>query len=321
MGGGAMPERRGIYKNIVVDSSRWNGFVPREGDIIISTPPKAGTTWTQMICALLIFQTSDFGKRLSDFTPWVDLKTVPIEQVLDTYAAQTHRRFIKTHTPLDGLPYFAQARYVVVGRDPRDAFLSMDNHRKNTSPEFMKLIAKNSGVAAQPAHDARQPDATRPSATPQQEPDLCAQFRDWITAEGEGEGAFNPNTSSVLHHLASFWAFRDLPNIFFLHYADMKRDLAGEMARLARYLDIAVPADVMPKLVEAAGFEQMRQNADSLAPNAHKGIWRENARFFNKGEVGQWKNLLGAEELRVYRDVMDRFDPEFVDWIEGGRQA
>ena len=315
MGNRALPERRGIYKNFVVDSSRWDEFVPREGDIIISTPPKAGTTWTQMICALLIFQTADFGKRLSDFTPWVDLKTVPIDEVLATYAAQTHRRFIKTHTPLDGLPYFAQARYVVVGRDPRDAFLSMDNHRKNTSPEFMKLIAKNSGAGAERA------DAAPTSAAPPQAPDLRAQFRDWIVAEGAGEGAFNPNTSSVLHHLASFWAFRDLPNILFLHYADMKRDLAGEMTRLARYLDIDVPADVMPRLVEAAGFEQMKRNADTLAPNAHKGIWRENARFFNKGEIGQWKSLLGEEELRIYRDVMDHFDPEFVRWIEGGRHA
>lgn len=315
MTGKTMPERRGIYRNFVVDSSRWDGFVPRDGDIVISTPPKAGTTWTQMICALLIFQTPEFGKRLSDFTPWLDLKTVQIDEVLATYAAQTHRRFIKTHTPLDGLPYFSNVRYVVVGRDPRDAFLSMDNHRKNTSPEFMKLIAKNSGA------DQAQSSKPQTGAVPADEPDLRAQFRDWIAAEGRGAGAFDPNTASVLHHLASFWAFRDLPNIFFLHYTDMKRDLAGEMARLARYLDIEVPADVMPALVEAAGFEQMKRNADTLAPNAHKGIWRENARFFNKGEIGQWKSLFGEEELRVYREVMERFDPEFTRWIEGGRHA
>ena len=48
------------YTSIVCDSSRWDGFEFRDGDIIISTPPKCGTTWTQTICALLIFQTTTF---------------------------------------------------------------------------------------------------------------------------------------------------------------------------------------------------------------------------------------------------------------------
>lgn len=40
---------------MTTDSSRWDGFKPRDGDVIISTPPKCGTTCIQMICALLIF--------------------------------------------------------------------------------------------------------------------------------------------------------------------------------------------------------------------------------------------------------------------------
>jgi aryl sulfotransferase len=43
------------YSNMVWDSARWEGFELRPDDIVISTPPKCGTTWTQMICALLIF--------------------------------------------------------------------------------------------------------------------------------------------------------------------------------------------------------------------------------------------------------------------------
>ena len=44
------------YEASMYDSNRWDGFELRPGDIIISTPPKCGTTWTQMICALLILQ-------------------------------------------------------------------------------------------------------------------------------------------------------------------------------------------------------------------------------------------------------------------------
>ena len=47
------------YRSIVSDSGRWDGFAFRPGDVVISTPPKCGTTWTQMLCALLIFDGPD----------------------------------------------------------------------------------------------------------------------------------------------------------------------------------------------------------------------------------------------------------------------
>jgi hypothetical protein len=39
------------YRLVTSDSSRWDGFAFRPGDVVISTPPKCGTTWTQMLCA------------------------------------------------------------------------------------------------------------------------------------------------------------------------------------------------------------------------------------------------------------------------------
>ena len=45
--------------------------------------------------------------------------------------AQTHRRFIKTHTPFDGLPHDPDVTYICVGRDPRDVFRSWDHHLAN----------------------------------------------------------------------------------------------------------------------------------------------------------------------------------------------
>jgi hypothetical protein len=72
------------------------------GDIVISTPKKCGTTWTQMLCALLIFDGAHFPKPLEQLSPWLDMRNRPIEDVRAALARQTHRRFIKTHTPLDG---------------------------------------------------------------------------------------------------------------------------------------------------------------------------------------------------------------------------
>jgi hypothetical protein len=119
------------YEAVVYDSSRWEGFELRPGDIIISTPPKSGTTWTQMICALLVLQEPELPLPLDTLSPWIDMVTRARTEVFADLAAQTHRRFIKTHTPLDGIPNDPAVTYVCVGRDPRDVALSMDHHIDN----------------------------------------------------------------------------------------------------------------------------------------------------------------------------------------------
>ena len=80
------------YHSIISDSIRWEGFALRGGDIIISTPPKCGTTWTQMICALLIFQTPDLPKPLDQLSPWLDQLLRPLDSVVADLEAQQHRR-------------------------------------------------------------------------------------------------------------------------------------------------------------------------------------------------------------------------------------
>src|SRR4051812_7692060 len=119
------------YEGTVFDSSRWDGLELRPGDIIISTPPKCGTTWTQMICALLVLQEPELPQPLDRLSPWIDMVTRARTEVFAELAAQTHRRFIKTHTPLDGIANNPTVTYICVGRDPRDAALSMHRHIDN----------------------------------------------------------------------------------------------------------------------------------------------------------------------------------------------
>jgi aryl sulfotransferase len=56
----------------VYDSARWEGFRFREGDIVISTPPKCGTTWMQTLCAMLVLDTIEFDRPLAEISPWLD---------------------------------------------------------------------------------------------------------------------------------------------------------------------------------------------------------------------------------------------------------
>src|SRR5690349_4908519 len=116
------------YRNVVSDNLRWNRFAVRPGDIFVCTPPKCGTTWMQAIVAELLFPDGIPGARLWEVCPWIDARFDPVDEVIDRLDAQEHRRSIKTHTPADGIPWHSSAFYIVVGRDGRDAFMSMFNH-------------------------------------------------------------------------------------------------------------------------------------------------------------------------------------------------
>lgn len=102
------------YRSDDEDSARWLDFPLRGGDIVISTRSKSGTTWMQMICALLVLRTASLTAPLAELSPWLDWLITPRAEVYARLNAQQHRRFIKTHTPLDGLPIDQRATYVVV---------------------------------------------------------------------------------------------------------------------------------------------------------------------------------------------------------------
>src|SRR5206468_12107470 len=108
------------YRHLVFDNRRWQLFVPRADDIFVCTPPKCGTTWMQTIVVELLFPDGDAPGPVTHIAPWIDARFEPIDVVLERLEAQTHRRSIKTHTAADGIPWFSDASYIVVGRDGRD---------------------------------------------------------------------------------------------------------------------------------------------------------------------------------------------------------
>jgi hypothetical protein len=128
------------YRSADEDSARWNGFGFRDDDIVISTRSKSGTTWMQMICALLVFRTSSLPAPLAELSPWMDWLVAPREDVYASLAAQRHRRFIKTHTPLDGVPLHPRVHYVVVARHPLDMAVSLYHQAANLDRARMRQL-------------------------------------------------------------------------------------------------------------------------------------------------------------------------------------
>jgi hypothetical protein len=298
------------YKTFVSDSARWEGFVFRPGDIVISTPPKCGTTWTQMMCALLVFQTPTFDRPLDRISPWLDMLTRDVESVRADLDAQAHRRFIKSHTPYDALPHDPSVTYIAVGRDPRDVFRSWDNHLSNMNlPAVITAREKAVGL-----DDIMEQLAQGPPVRAENEID---RFWEWVDDETPITDVMNLRLT--IHHLQTFWDAREEPNVVLLHYSDLEADLDGEMRRLAARLQIAIDEARWPELVEAARFENMRANADAVAPDTGNGIWNSNTQFFNRGCSGQWREILDDDDLARYeRRVAELGSPDLIRWIHQG---
>ncbi len=246
------------YEASMYDSNRWDGFELRPGDIIISTPPKCGTTWTQMICALLILQEPELPLPLDTLSPWIDMVTRARTDVFADLEAQTHRRFIKTHTPLDGIPSDPTVTYICVGRDPRDVGLSMDHHIDNTDiGAFLNQRERAAAIDGIELGPLR-PPRPRPGGE---------RDRFWQWADDE-----TPSTqvgSSLRRTVEHLQTFRDAAgdlDVVYVHYDDLKADLEGQMRQMAARLGIDVGEHRWPRLVQAATFESMRSRAGTTVP-------------------------------------------------------
>lgn len=283
------------YRTVVSDSALWADFPFRAGDVVISPPAKCGTTWMQMMCALLIFDTVELDRPLTEISPWLDAVTYDTAETLAVLESQRHRRFIKTHTPLDGLPFHEDVTYICVGRDPRDAMLSFENALANLHP-----------------------DAVPPGGPPAPPPaDPLDRFWQWADEDlARDSASFGVTLANLANHLRTFWDRRDEPQVALFHYADLKADLPGQLRRLANVLSIEVSAQRVDELAAAATFEGMRGRADLLAPGVDHKLWRSNAEFFRSGTSGQWRQLLDSAALERYdRRVAELAQPDLVEWL------
>jgi aryl sulfotransferase len=203
--------------------------------------------------------------------------------------------------------YDERWKYVYVSRDARDVFMSLWNHYTNMTDETIMLFNTLGGRVGDEFPPA--PD------------DIHEFWRDWMTKgwfEWEGDGY--PYWSH-LYNVQSWWDYRHLPNIQLVHYADMLADTEGEIRRLAEFLEIDVPEDRWPGIVEAISFDAMKSKGELYAPGGGS-FWRGGAEtFLHKGTNGRWREVLDDDELKLYDAACERaLTPDCRAWLEeGGR--
>ena len=279
------------------DSTIWNDFAFRDDDIVIATYAKSGTTWVQQIVAQLVFAGAE-GIEVAEISPWLDLRVPPKHVKLPAVEAQAHRRFLKTHLPVDALVFSPRARYIYIGRDGRDVLWSLYNHHASANHLWYQALNDTPGLIG--------PPIGRPAAS------IRDYYHDWLDKDGHPFWPFWEN-------VRSWWAIRHLPNVLLLHFAKLKADLAGEIRRVAAFLEIGVDEAGWSAILEHCGFDYMKRHAARSAPLG--GVfWDGGAEsFIHKGTNGRWQGVLTAEESAKYEALAHReLEPACAHWLATG---
>lgn len=279
------------------DSTVWNDFEFRDDDIIISTYAKSGTTWIQQIISQLIFNGQE-GLRVADMSPWMDLRVPPAHVKHEIVGAQDHRRFIKTHLPVDALVFSPKAKYLYIARDGRDVLWSLHNHHINANEKWYAALNETPGLVGPPIGKPNE--------------DIKDYYHEWLDNDGYPFWSFWEN-------LNSWWAIRNLPNVMFINFDSLKSDMEGEIRKVAEFLEIPIDENVWPSIVEHCSFEYMKEHADASVP-LNGLFWDGGSKtFINKGVNGRWRDVLSDEESAKYEKMAEqKLGSDCANWLRTG---
>lgn len=284
-------------RNHTMDSTRWYDFRFRDGDIVIGTWAKTGTTWLQQILGQLIFGPVE-GLPVFDYSPWIEHRCFAKASMFDMLEAQAHRRFVKTHLPADALVFCERASYIYIGRDGRDVVWSWYQHHRNLAPVVYELLEGTPGLVGPPM---------RPPVE-----DVRQYFHDWLDRDGFPLWPY-------WSHVKSWWALRDRPNVLLLHFADLKRDMAGQIKRIAQFLGLELDERELPGICSHCSFGYMKAHASSLSPLLTRAFKGGADQFFHRGEGGGWREVLTPDDIAKYeRCLRENLPPDCARWLTYG---
>ncbi len=295
---GGQPRKTREIHNHHMDSTIWNDFAFRDDDIVVATYGKSGTTWVQQIVAQLLFAGAE-GLPVAEMSPWLDLRVPPKAVKLQAVAQQTHRRFLKTHLPVDALVFSPLVKYLYVARDGRDVVWSLYNHHATANALWYEALNDAPGLVG--------PPIGKPPASIRQ------YFDDWLEQDGHPFWPFWEN-------VASWWDVRNLPNVLLLHFAQLKDDMPQQIRRIAEFLDIDIDETNWPAILEHCSFDYMKAHASETVPLGG-ALWEGGAQtFMNKGTNARWRDILSADENRRYENMArEKLGHDCARWLATGR--
>jgi hypothetical protein len=242
-------------------------YEPTAHDIMICSFFKSGTNWTMQLVTQIACQGRGEYDHIHDIVPWLELPerfgyAVSIDDESTWTESPTGLRAIKTHLPMSKLHYSRSSKYLWIVRDPKDVFVS--GYRFVASTMLGPL-------------------------TPSVKNWLELFFTD------------TPFNGSWAEHLAGGWKMRHEPNLLFMTFEEMKRDLPGTVRRVADFMQVDLTAEELENATERSSYAWMKQHSSQFDTRGLSPPWATpRGAMVRRGESGSADELLSIEDqLRI----------------------
>jgi len=230
----------------------------------------------QTIVGMLVLDRVDLGAPIDAISPWLDMLIYTDEEMFRLLEEQTHRRFIKTHTPLDGLPRLPSITYITMSRHPLDVALSYRDHEENLDSKRLEALRTT----------ASGPGESEDNLFEDEPKERDAYLRWFIDNDLEPRGNGPYGLADYCNQIKTYWDAAGEPNVHLFHYTDLWNDRELEMRRVATVLGVMTTEERWSVFVEAAGLDSMRSRVDDTAPGTQAGFWRSPEQSFRVGGGG-----------------------------------
>jgi hypothetical protein len=234
-------KRLGFGKQIVALGTRrlrspkvmekaFRGYEPTEHDVFVTTFGKSGTNWMMQISQQITHRGDAEFEHIHAVVPWPEapgLGPIPLRDMGPLEASPTGLRVIKTHLKTAYVPYNEKATYLTVLRDPKEVLVS--------SYHFL------CGMFGMLDH---------------------VSFDDWAEMFFETDGF----GTAWVEHAASFWEWRNRPNVLVLNFREIKREPRKSIEQVAAAMGVALTETELAKVIERASFEYMQAHESQFAP-------------------------------------------------------
>lgn len=196
----------------------------------------------------------------------------------------------KTHLSFQKNPYSPEAKYIYITRNPYDCCVSFYYHTKNMPPYRFEN----------------------------------GTFDEFFELFLRGRVDFGDYFENVL----SWYEHRNDPNVLFLTYEGLKKDIVGQIHRIAAFIDedkerrLKENPELLQRILEKTSLENMKKKVivspqpppldvnesqllESLRPELRKGFktiidftrMPMKGDFIRKGQVGDWKNHFSPKQI------------------------